>query len=267
MDKHFYEIKLIAKQKLSGHFGLALLVTFIPAIVYGVLGGLAGFIFGIISTDLGDLVDALITGYGTFVSISLIVQLFRGKTNFTSEDFFFFDERVIQYFLLSLILFALGFTVFIPFYDQFQSISSVPFSMLGDNAYLRSLIESITPAQIIGSLIATIITLYLSVRLIFAPYIIVDQKLKVLEAIKKSWQYTSGKFWYLFFFPLSFILWFLLLIPTLFLVLIYLVPYIAFSYAALYFEFKKASGDEDETVFEKHEEVIEVDILDDDIYR
>jgi len=267
MDKRFKEIKLIAKQKLSGQFGLALIATFIPAIVYGILGGIAGFIFGIISTDLGDIIDALLTGYGTFVSISLIIQLFKGKTSFTSEDFFFYDERVIQYFLLSLILFALGFTVFIPFYNQIQSIMSVPASMFGDNVYLESLLQSITPLQILASLITFIITMYISIRLIFAPYIIVDQRLKMLDAMKKSWSYSRGRFWYLFFFPLSFILWFILIIPTLFLVLIYLVPYVALSYAALYFEFKKAKGDEDETVFEPKEEIIEVDILDDDLYR
>ncbi len=267
MHKRYSEIKLIAKEKLSGHFGLALLVTLIPAIIYSILGGILGTIFGFISTDIGDIIDALITGYGTFISISLVVQFFKGKTNFTSEDFFFFDERVMQYFLLSIILFALGFTVFIPFYNQIQSVSSVPISMLSDENYLQSLIESITPSQAIGSLIAMIITLYISVRLIFAPYIIVDQKLKVLDAIKKSWRYTSGKFWYLFFFPLSFILWFLLIIPTIFLILIYLIPYITLSFAALYFEFKKANDDEDETIFEPREEVVEIDILDDDLYR
>lgn len=266
MNKRFFEIKRSGKQALKGHFGLALLVTFVPAIIFGILGSFAAFIFGIISIDLGDIMDLAITTYGTFISLTLLISLFKGKTNFTSEDYFFFDDRVLQYFLLSLILFALGFSVIIPFYSQIQSITQLPSVILREPEYLRTLMQSITPMQAIGSLIASIITAYISIRLIFAPYIIIDQHLKVMDAIKKSWTYTRGKFWYLFFFPLSFILWYLLIIPTLFLILLYLIPYIGLSYVALYFEFKQSNNDGEIPIYET-EEVVEVDILDDEIYR
>jgi uncharacterized membrane protein len=164
-----------------------------------------------------------------------------------------------------LILFLLGFTVFIPFYNQIQSIAEIPARLFNNSDYLNTLIESITPVQIVGSLIASIISIYIGIRLLFAPYIIVDQNLHVIEAIKKSWAYTKGRFWYLFIFPFSFILWYLLIIPTLFLILLYLIPYIALSYMALYIEFKKSYGDED-IIVEEPKEYVEVDILDDDIY-
>ena len=267
MNMRFYQIKQIAKRTLSGHFGLALLVTIIPPLVYGFLGTISGAIFSILSTDLANIIDTAITGYGTFISIALIIRVFQGETNFQLEDFFFFDERVVQYFLLSVILFFLGFTVFIPFYNQIANIADLPMSALTDGVVLEDFIESITPLQAIGSLIAGLISIYLGTRLIFAPYIIIDQRLKVLEAIKKSWTYTRGKFWYVFFFPLSFILWVFLIIPTLFLILLYLIPYVAFSIAALYFAFKEANGDGGYEQKEVVEEVVEVDILDDDLYR
>lgn len=266
MNKRYYQIKQIAKEKMRSRFGLALLITIIPPLLYGLLGSMAAFIFGIISKDLGNLVDTLITGYGTFISISLILQFFRGKTQFTGEDFFFFDNRVLQYFLLSLVFFFLGFTAFIPFSNQLESIADIPASIINNQGVLKDLITSITPLQAIASLIISLITIFISTRLLFAPYIIIDQHKQVLDAIKKSWTYTRGKFWYVFFFPLSFILWYLLIIPTLFLILLYLIPYVAFSITALYIAFKEANGDaEIRETFE--EEVVEVDILDDDLYR
>jgi len=266
MNKRYYQIKQIAKEKMRSRFGLALLITIVPPIIYGLLGSMAGFILGIISTDLGDIADTLVTGYGTFISISLILQFFRGKTDFTGEDFFFFDDRVLQYFLLSLVFFFLGFTAFIPFYNQLASIADIPASIINNGGVLNDLVRSVTPLQAIASLLIGLLTIFISTRLLFAPYIIIDQHKQVLDAIKISWNYTRGKFWYVFFFPLSFILWYLLIIPTLFLILLYLIPYVAFSITALYMSFKEANGDE-EIHTDIEEEVVEVDILDDDLYR
>ncbi len=72
---------------------------------------------------------------------------------------------------------------------------------------------------------------------------IVDKNMSAIDAVKKSWEYTNGNFFRVLFFPLSFILWYLLIFVTCGLILIYIIPYTTLSYATFYNAILKENGD------------------------
>lgn len=103
-----------------------------------------------------------------------------------------------------------------------------------DSFIKEYVIDDISSAALIFSSIFSLFVMIITIRFSFTLYIIGDTDENLLEALKKSWTITRGNWWRLFFFPLSFLLWFFAIIFTLGLALIYVTPYIKVAHASMY---------------------------------
>ncbi|MFC1971303.1 hypothetical protein ACFLV0_05205 [Chloroflexota bacterium] len=65
------------------------------------------------------------------------------------------------------------------------------------NAVLASLLVFVIVG--IGLIILVIPGIIFSCKLVFTPYLVVDRKMEVIEAVKESWRMTSGHAWTVFF--------------------------------------------------------------------
>ena len=65
------------------------------------------------------------------------------------------------------------------------------------NAVLASLLVSII--IVIGLFLLIIPGIIFACKLVFTPYLVVDRKMEVIEAIKESWRMTGGHSWTVFF--------------------------------------------------------------------
>lgn len=64
------------------------------------------------------------------------------------------------------------------------------------NAVLANLLVGII--VFIGFIILIIPGIYLACKLAFTPYLVVDRKMQVIEAVKESWRMTNGHAWKVF---------------------------------------------------------------------
>ncbi len=81
----------------------------------------------------------------------------------------------------------------------------------------------------------------IALGLAMSSLIVIDTDLSGIDAIKASWKMMKGYKWNYLIFVLSFLGWILLVIPTIGLLLIWLVPYIQVSEILYYEELKKVS--------------------------
>jgi len=65
------------------------------------------------------------------------------------------------------------------------------------NAVLASLLVSVI--IIIGLVLLIVPGIIFACKLVFTPYLVVDRKMEVIEAIKESWRMTGGHAWTVFF--------------------------------------------------------------------
>lgn len=92
---------------------------------------------------------------------------------------------------------------------------------------------------IVGFAFLIIPGIIISLMFAMASYILADGSKDIIETLKKSKEMMKGYKWNYFVFDLSFIGWFLLGIPTLGLIYIYVIPYASVANALYYEELKK----------------------------
>jgi len=73
------------------------------------------------------------------------------------------------------------------------------------NQYINYLIGAIITGilAIIGFILFIVPGIYIAIRLMFLPYLIVDKNLNFNEALKESWRITEGNVWNLFSFGMA----------------------------------------------------------------
>ena len=94
---------------------------------------------------------------------------------------------------------------------------------------------------ILGGLILLIVPgIYFAVKLQFVTYLIIDQGLGPIDAIKKSWEITGGNFWNLFLFGLVIVLINVLGFLALVVGLLWAIPTAAIATAFVYHKLAKS---------------------------
>lgn len=86
----------------------------------------------------------------------------------------------------------------------------------------------------IGLILFILPGIYFLFKFIFAPYIVIDKELGPIDAMKKSWEYTTGNFAHVIVFGLISILFCILGIITLGLGFIVITPLLTIVYALFY---------------------------------
>ena len=256
MNKSSYSsIKDTAKLKMSGHFGEAFLALLLLPMAFAIGRSTISFFFTN-AVIAGQIVDFFIVVLILYVTLNLALKFYKGE--FSTLFVNLLGDRNVY---LNLVIFTLiSSAIFLfPIYiytDSFTRMTyyfaTIQVDSLTYEDFIDILIEYMPNTQLIyTSFVLVLIGIIIRVKLYLTPYLIVDKEMKAIDAIKLSWNYTSGNFLRIFFFPLSFILWFLLIFITCGLILIYLIPYMSIAQVSLYQTILRENGDISEIVEEK----------------
>ncbi|MEC9484907.1 MAG: DUF975 family protein [Candidatus Izemoplasma sp.] len=253
-------IKENARMRLNENFGTAFFIIFVIDFFYFIIRFTLTLPITlshpIIDVIYDDTIMIIITTLNTLVTLKLLIPYVRGKDSFSLKQLFDYDKR-----LLSILVYTIVF--FIPTYITSYPIIVYLLSLVGydgasDVSYqAMSMFHASSDTHLyylIPVIILSIIFLYLSVRFMFASYLIVDQSLPVIDAFKMSWQITKHSVLRIIFFPFSYLLWFLAIPFPFGLIGFYVIPYYIIGLVELYETLLMESGQkrrpEKEVVFE-----------------
>ena len=229
MDRSNEDLRALARQRLSGKWGISLLVS----LVAGLLGASDNQGSGLLSrlNDVLDLAsDLLPDGILHALPISAL----------SSGSGLFAVSAVI----LSVALWALGCAVLLgrnryyigiiagetPPFDTLFSRFHIFLKALGLNLYMGLLVLA-------WSLPALVLPIQASLRYVMAPYLMAQYPEKgILESVADSKALMQGQKWRYFVLSLSFIGWILLCVLTLFIGFLWLDPYMQATFSAFYLE-------------------------------
>ena len=253
MDRSNEDLRALARQRLSGKWGISLLVS----LVAGLLGATDSQGSGLLSrlNDVLDLAsDLLPDGILHALTISAL----------SSGSGLFAVSAVI----LSVALWALGCAVLLgrnryyigiiagetPPFDTLFSRFHIFLKALGLNLYMGLLVLAWSlPAivllvlalvlprasglRVLLSLAALVLPIQASLRYVMAPYLMAQYPEKgILESVADSKALMQGQKWRYFVLSLSFIGWILLCVLTLFIGFLWLDPYMQATFSAFYLE-------------------------------
>jgi uncharacterized membrane protein len=195
------------------------------------------------------IVQLFITILISYITIMLALKLSKGKYHELFTNLFGNSKGYLNMLIYTLIATAVTLFplfLYIDFFLDFSNyFSNMPVGYIPDQYEMQDAIIGFLPSTslMITSGIMMFVGFIISIKLFFAPYLIVDKNMSAIDAVKKSWEYTNGNFFRVLFFPLSFILWYLLIFVTCGLILIYIIPYTTLSYATFYNAILKENGD------------------------
>ncbi len=266
---NYSEIKRAAKNRMDGNFGEAFVALALIPFVYGIGQAILNMILSSLPL-ISSITQFLLTILFQYLVIIAALKFAKGKYSDLFTNMFGNGKTYLKFILLSLLLTVLYFLpllIYIDFFTQLTSyIDSTPVTLLFATQTPGELIKSFLPSTewIILSFALLLGILAIQVKLLFVTYIFVDEDISLIESIKRSWEYTNGNFFRVFFFPISFFLWvfvgfivimifnaisgpgilsILVLIALFGYVVIYLTPYLQIALAVMYMNFKKENGD------------------------
>ena len=214
------KIKESAKQKIKGNIWNLLW----PLLIIGVLEGLLNNIFG------GSSNQALVN-----LDLSnLDVNAISDSIKTTSSPISFIINIVFSVINVAYLKYVLNFlrTGKFDFNDIIECLKTKWLNIL-----IVSLITAV--ATTIGFMLFIIPGIIVSLGLGMASLIVIDSDLSAIDAIKKSWEMMKGYKWNYFVFLLSFLGWIILAPFTLFILFIWLIPYMTVAEVIYYDELKK----------------------------
>ena len=218
------EIKESAKQKIKGNIWNLIW----PLLIIGLLQGIVSKIFGANSNT------ALVNFDVSNFDVNAIAE--STSTSFSPVSF-----------LITLVFSILNVS-YLKYVLNFVRTGKFEFNDIIDcikEEWLNILLVSLIMSIVIGLGFALLIVpgIILTLGLSMATLIVVDTDLGPIDALKKSWAMMKGYKWNYLVFILSFLGWILLSPLTLFLLLIWLVPYMTVAEIIYYERLKKVSKD------------------------
>lgn len=135
-----------------------------------------------------------------FLAITLIGVVIRTVSDiFPSDDFFIILFSVAWGFLIHSPISMSTNWVFLRASRKEKFKLTDMFSVFSRNYWNAVGAGILSFLIVIGGLILLIIPgIYFAIKLTFVPYLIIDKKMKVIEAIKSSWALTKGHEWTIF---------------------------------------------------------------------
>jgi uncharacterized membrane protein len=240
MKRTITSIKKNAKRRLHQNFGDAFIIIFVPIfIMYAVsivLGRMTSFLPDGIELIADYIVQAIIGIITTYVTIRLIIQYIRGVNGVSFDNFFHFEKSFIHLALFRVLITVISISFFIPIIPVAREIMEQMLIMADAEAIQQYLVQSDVLERLVqASLISLglfILLWIVTIKLQFTPFVIIDEDLTLFQGISRSWSLTKGKFFKVFLFPFTYILW--LFVAMTFFGLFYVIPLLSVGYAALY---------------------------------
>lgn len=254
MKASYSIIKHNTKAAMKGHIGEVILVGLILPMAFSMIASFFNSFFGLVHWSLPNILVIFTDAIATYLILRMVIKISRFKSNKIFNDFIGTKKGILNsmgYALVSVLLIS-GYIVI--FWDyiilafDFMEVVTTDYYVSNPDAledWVRDYPIS-TPSLTILYLtfIYSIFVIFVSVRLTYTMFIIADSDIRFYDAMKKSWNLTKGNWWRVFFFPLSFILWFLLVIITLGIAIVYVGPYMTISQGSFYNHLLKESGEE-----------------------
>ncbi len=272
MTRYSYsDIKQSAKDQMKGHFGEVFLALAVLPMLLGMANSAVAMAFGD-AQMVGFVAQIFVTVLIQYITIMLVLKISKG--NFQTLFMNLFGNRkgylnMLIYTLIITVITALPMFLYLDYIIEVTDyFATLPVNYIPTENEIQNILTDFLPnaSILIASGVLIFISFILGVKLYFTPYLIVDKKMKAIDAMKLSWQYTNGNFFRVLFFPLSFILWFLLIFVTCGLILIYVIPYTTLAFGMFYNailrendnyvvpEFKKEISEKEDPLEEKKSE-------------
>ena len=249
MERTSYSaIKQAAKDKMKGHFGEAFLALAVLPFLFQ-MGNSAIAMSLSKYVAVSYIVQFFITVLITYITIMLALKFSKGDYHDLFTNLFGNSKgylNMLAYTLIATAVMLLPLFLYVNFFIDFSNyFSNMPLGYYPTSSEMQDVLIGFLPSTglIFTSMVMMFVGFIIGVKLFFAPYLIVDKNMKAIDAVKKSWEYTNGNFFRVLFFPLSFILWYLLIFVTCGLILIYIIPYTTLSYATFYNAILIENGD------------------------
>lgn len=240
----YSDIKHDARQSMKGHIGEVILVGLIIPIAFSMISNFFNGILEFTHFSVPLILSIYTTAISSYITYRMLVKITRYKSDTIFMRFFGTKKGILStlgWGLLSSLILGVYLYIYwdyiIFFNDLIDLITSEIYfdnPEILDSFIKEYVIDDISSAAVIFSSIFSLFVMIITIRFSFTLYIIGDTDENLLEALKKSWTITRGNWWRLFFFPLSFLLWFFAIIFTLGLALIYVTPYIKVAHASMY---------------------------------
>ncbi len=232
-----YQLKRKAKDTLRGHWGNAI----ITLIVYVVLIILLSLI------PLGNIFIGVPLEIGLIYYFLKLAQEKHADIDYIFKPFNFYGNALLAWFLKAIIILlaSLPLIIIVIFWAVDYSVNNtVP------------TISSIISMTIV-TLLASLLVIWVAIRLTLVYYIVCDYPSYAADkAIGLSFKAMKGKEWKLVGLYLSFIGWWLLIIPTLGIITLWYVPYLNESLVYFYLDIKQAENLEQKIYADIHKEEI-----------
>jgi uncharacterized membrane protein len=259
MKATYSALKKRAKDRLNANFGDGFLIILVPWLIVLIANSIVGRIFPTDPEELfttnyiiNQLVSYALSIYSGYIIIRMILPYARGKNGITFKGFFEFDHKFLQYAMYQIIIVVIQFFITLPPLRKTPELLDTLQSNMDNPDFLIDFIQSQLFMDWINAWILSfalsIVFWIILVKLRMVPYIIIDKAKTFTEAISLSWSMTNGNFFRILFFPFAFILWFLLVLITCGLGIVYVMPLLTVAQAYLYLAICKENGLEDDVI-------------------
>ncbi|MDD4075223.1 MAG: DUF975 family protein [Eubacteriales bacterium] len=233
------EYRGIGRNKLKGHWGLSVLVTFVAGLLGGTAGGGSGAAGGSAGSSAGSSVSGT-GGAGMDSAMDGVSQMISENPAVVAAVMGVLGVIL----LIGLALFIIGAAVELghnayyidlctnrePGFDALFSRFGIFLKALGLRFYMTLFVSLWTLLFVIPGIIA-------SYRYAMAPYIMAQNpNVGIREAVNRSKEMMAGNKWRLFCLQFSFIGWALVCLLTLGVGFLWLTPYMQASTAAFYLD-------------------------------
>ena len=275
MKASYSDIKYDARQSMKGHMGEVILVGLILPIAFSMIARFFNGILEFVHFSIPLILSTYTTAVSSYITYRMLIKISRFKSDKIFTNFLGTKKGILSALGWGLFV-SLIFSVYLYIYWDYVLFFFDLIAFISSEAYLNNpdtlgsyienyVIGAPTTKTLIISTVYSIFVIIITIRFSFALYIIGDTDENIFEALKKSWLITSGNWWRLFFFPLSFLLWIFAVIFTFGLAIIYVTPYMAVAQASMYNRLLKESEFEfDDGVINKVVDSTDENALDDD---
>lgn len=240
MSKSISKIKKESKNRVNNHFGDAFIIVFVPFFIMHAVIILSGqitiFLPDVIEYYVESILYVILNILATYMSFKLLLPFIRGENKLSFNNFFKFERDFLYFGLFRIIVAGLFILLYLPVIPVITEMVESVSIMVDPNAietYLETsgIVDQLTEAIKLTTLLVFLFWL-VSIKFHMVPYILIDQKVNLIKAVKISWKISKNNYWKILVFPFTYILWLLLLI-TLFGVF-YVLPLIFVGYGYLY---------------------------------
>lgn len=246
MNKDNLSIRAFTRNQLSGNYWQAIVATIIPGVMFAILAYIIGLVVGQ-SFISATIITLLLSILSTFMICNMSLNIAKEHHNAGFEDSLKPSKQLISAGIYVILFSAISYAVQLPVNKVFFDSWIVSKDIIA-NQFVNISNENLwqTYRLVFGyygsSILMNLVLLFITYKIMYVPFIIIDQGLTLQQAFSTSFTYTKGNFWRIIGMNLFFIGWYFISIFTCGILLLYVIPYARIAAVNLYLEIKEENG-------------------------